>query len=793
MMKKSLIALVVSAALLSACGGSDEKNQAPILTADAATTLNDSVITVDVLANDSDPDGDALTISAVGKPDIGDVVITNNTLVYTPSAQAMGDVSFSYEVTDGELSASSTVTITNQQSVTITGIATDAPINNGEVTATNDNGDVVASATTDSNGTYSLPILVSEDPGYLVLNANGVGEQAHVSLVSRVGDFLDLRALASENGTTELSDAMLLESKITHVSTALSIMYTEYVNDGGEASFDVYVAEADFEKVLGLASFIKVLADNDDFSLPDGTDTVSFFVDSEENILSTIRVYLNGLGLINEDGTYADAYADAINTARVETLEDDTLQQSYSESSIAGKTFATYSAGAYLATKGSAVYTFNDDGTGSKSSAENYYNIFSDSVSWSVDDGVLVVANTDATPSLEFPPSPSNYLEYFDEETVLQILAADEEGYSAQWRIEKKPVSESFELVYENGGNAIAHVSQVIELKITPAVDESYGAPKFVTEYPQTYTSIYSDTSEAISLSREDVLASPWVVAYNSEFEYSLNDQEGNPVSLEGMISDYLTFNDDNTVTSRLFGTQGSWSFDSGTISLSVNGKSFTVTPFKKQNDYLIAVYEYEEAGNVIKYAADMHSIDFSLPESFDVTSTPPMVWASTLNASLFVNDLPLAEDLWSYYFDSDGTAGRVFAEIDYFDPDLPVSRFVDDRALYNFQWQKEGDLLTLDGLRENSAFVFQRRFKWDLLGVTDSGLMATIEYQVGTINYSDGYSDAPFGTVPRLNFYMPLNLEEAYPEIWANTEINGLNTPDSQSNSSVSSVKLDQ
>ena len=76
---------------------------------------------------------------------------------------------------------------------------------------------------------------------------------------------------------------------------------------------------------------------------------------------------------------------------------------------------------------------------------------------------------------------------------------------------------------------------------------------------------------------------------------------------------------------------------------------------------------------------------------------------------------------------------------------------------------------------------------------MTDSGLMATIEYQVGTINYSDGYSDEPIGTVPRLNFYMPLNLEEAYPEIWANTEINGLNTPDSKNKGSVSSLKLDQ
>ena len=209
-----------------------------------------------MLANDSDPNGDALTISAVGTPDVGEVTITNNTLVYTPSAQAMGDVSFSYEVTDGELSSSSTVTITNQQSVTISGIATDAPLNNGEVTATNNNGDVLATATTDSNGRYSLPILVSENPGYLVLNANGAGDQSHVSLVSRVGNFLDLRALASENDTNELSDALLLESKITHVSTALSIMYTEYVNDGGEASFDLYVAEADFEKVLGLASFM---------------------------------------------------------------------------------------------------------------------------------------------------------------------------------------------------------------------------------------------------------------------------------------------------------------------------------------------------------------------------------------------------------------------------------------------------------------------------------------------------------------------------------------------------------
>ena len=89
-MKKSLIALTVSATFLAACGSSDDKNESPILAADTASTLNSESITIDVLANDSDPDGDELTISGVGSPSSGEVSIVSNALVYTPSAQAMG-------------------------------------------------------------------------------------------------------------------------------------------------------------------------------------------------------------------------------------------------------------------------------------------------------------------------------------------------------------------------------------------------------------------------------------------------------------------------------------------------------------------------------------------------------------------------------------------------------------------------------------------------------------------------------------------------------------------------------
>ena len=101
-MNKSIIAIAVSSTLLAACGGSDDNNQLPVLVADSAVTLNGDAVSIDVLANDTDPDGDALTISAVGVPDVGEVAIINNEVVYTPTALAMGEVSFSYDVTDGE-------------------------------------------------------------------------------------------------------------------------------------------------------------------------------------------------------------------------------------------------------------------------------------------------------------------------------------------------------------------------------------------------------------------------------------------------------------------------------------------------------------------------------------------------------------------------------------------------------------------------------------------------------------------------------------------------------------------
>lgn len=71
-------------------------------------------VTIDALANDTDGDGDALTITKVSRARVGTVAIAGNKLTYTPGAHfaAAGSDSVTYTVSDGfGKTATATVTI----------------------------------------------------------------------------------------------------------------------------------------------------------------------------------------------------------------------------------------------------------------------------------------------------------------------------------------------------------------------------------------------------------------------------------------------------------------------------------------------------------------------------------------------------------------------------------------------------------------------------------------------------------------------------------------------------------
>ena len=74
-------------------------NDAPVAVNDLATTNEDTQITVDVLANDTDSEGDVLTIISVSLAN-GTAAIVNDQLDITPALNFFGDITVTYTITD---------------------------------------------------------------------------------------------------------------------------------------------------------------------------------------------------------------------------------------------------------------------------------------------------------------------------------------------------------------------------------------------------------------------------------------------------------------------------------------------------------------------------------------------------------------------------------------------------------------------------------------------------------------------------------------------------------------------
>ena len=83
-----------------------DPNKPPVLSSDSDTVVVGSSVAVDVLANDSDPDGDRLVIVDVSQPadNLGQAVVVGDTVQFTPAPIGDRDdtnARFTYTVTDG--------------------------------------------------------------------------------------------------------------------------------------------------------------------------------------------------------------------------------------------------------------------------------------------------------------------------------------------------------------------------------------------------------------------------------------------------------------------------------------------------------------------------------------------------------------------------------------------------------------------------------------------------------------------------------------------------------------------
>jgi CshA-type fibril repeat protein len=138
-------------------------NPGPVADGDAATTPEDTPVTVAVLANDNDPDGDPLTVTAASVANGTVTINADGSLTYTPNAHFNGTDTISYTVSDGQGgTAASAVTVTvvpvNDPPAAVADVAStseDTPITIGVLGNDSDlDGDTLAvTAATATNGT----------------------------------------------------------------------------------------------------------------------------------------------------------------------------------------------------------------------------------------------------------------------------------------------------------------------------------------------------------------------------------------------------------------------------------------------------------------------------------------------------------------------------------------------------------------------------------------------------------------------------------------------------------------
>lgn len=89
-------------------------NDAPIAAPDAFATNADIPVVIDgalLLANDSDVEGSALTLTTVANAASGGVVLTGDQITFTPALGFAGVATFEYTVTDGEASSNGVVDV----------------------------------------------------------------------------------------------------------------------------------------------------------------------------------------------------------------------------------------------------------------------------------------------------------------------------------------------------------------------------------------------------------------------------------------------------------------------------------------------------------------------------------------------------------------------------------------------------------------------------------------------------------------------------------------------------------
>ncbi|MDA7817776.1 Ig-like domain-containing protein, partial [Sulfurimonas sp.] len=328
----------------------DDFNRAPVANDDSYSVDEDSIVTLDLLSNDTDPDAgllitDAINIKSINGTDISgsaqSIAVPNGTVnidgsgvvTFSPSLNYYGAVAFDYIITDGVLEDTGSVSI-NVAAVNDAPVAVDDTITATEDTPFTSTIDLDANDTdldgdtlSVADGTFTTAqggtVVIATDGSYTYTpkaNFNGIDTVDYtvtdgslsdigtltINVVSVVDTFTDNNE--SVNGLEDTTQTgTVLENAVDTNGFALSVTAFSVGSQTGTVGSALAIADVGSLTINSNGSYTFVPVANYSGTVPTATYTVS---NTESTDTSTLDIYVtpvaDTLVTVNPDGTITE-------------------------------------------------------------------------------------------------------------------------------------------------------------------------------------------------------------------------------------------------------------------------------------------------------------------------------------------------------------------------------------------------------------------------------------------------------------------------------------------------------
>ena len=408
-------------------------NDAPVASNDSYSTNEDTALTAvlgvnDLLQNDSDVDGDSLTVNTAPVTDVTNGTLTLNadgTFTYTPNANFNGTDSFTYEVSDGNGgTATASVTITVNP-------VNDAPVaSDTSITAIEDvvyNGTLPAASDVEGDTvTYGLGTAASN--GTAVVNVDGTFSYTPNANYNGGDSFT--YTIDDGNGGSNTYTVTINVAPVNDAPVANDDAFT--VNEGSTTNLNLASNDTDTDDGLDLTSITIVSGPTNGSIVVNADGTVDYTHDGSETLADSFIYTIDDLSGTTSNTSIVSLTITPVNDAPIPGNDNLTTNQGTpltitpitdllvndtdAEGNLLTITSFTQPANGTVVNNGDGTWTYTPDST---------FNGV-DSITYTVDDGnggtATATLNLMINPVIDTTSNPLLEIQAFDTNPNIRVV-----------------------------------------------------------------------------------------------------------------------------------------------------------------------------------------------------------------------------------------------------------------------------------------------------------------------------------------------------------------------------------